>query len=136
MTEASTPPAGMPDTQPTDAARARAQSVVDNAAHYSVEAAYLARDVLALLDELERTRAERDGLEDDEPYDPPCGNPECEEWHCGRCAAHNAGQQGHYAAFCQVTKARAPHHFCCPGDCEQAAPVTATPDPAGGEQRG
>lgn len=59
----------------------------------------------------------------DEHYDPPCGDPECNAYHCGRCHEHT-GQMGHYAAICQVTGSDSDHHFCCPGNCaNHAAPV-------------
>lgn len=69
-----------------------------------------------------------------EDYEPRCGNPECAGYHCGSCGDHT-GQMGHYAAFCQVTRQRAPHHFCCPDDCElhPAAPAVAAPDADSGE---
>lgn len=48
-----TPPA-------TDAARERAQSVLDNPAHYTIESNYLAKDVLALLADLAQVIEQRD----------------------------------------------------------------------------
>jgi hypothetical protein len=37
---------------------------------------------------------------------------------CGRCRRPTGNRhQGHYWAFCQVTKTERDFHFCCPGDC-------------------
>lgn len=38
---------------------------------------------------------------------------------CGRCEKHTGNSnQGHYWAYCKVTKSRRDFHFCCPGNCE------------------
>lgn len=38
---------------------------------------------------------------------------------CSRCGKHTGNNtQGHYWAFCSVTKSVREFHFCCPGDCE------------------
>lgn len=37
---------------------------------------------------------------------------------CGRCDRPTGNYtQGHYWAFCKVTKTIREFHFCCPGDC-------------------
>lgn len=43
----------------------------------------------------------------------------CRHLTCGRCEQHtDNGNQGHYWAYCSVTKTVRDFHFCCPGDCE------------------
>jgi hypothetical protein len=43
----------------------------------------------------------------------------CRHLTCGRCKQHtNNSSQGHYWAYCKVTKTKREFHFCCPGDCE------------------
>ena len=38
---------------------------------------------------------------------------------CGRCGRHTGNSnQGHYWAFCKVTKTMRDFHFCCTDDCE------------------
>lgn len=38
---------------------------------------------------------------------------------CGRCGHHTGNTtQGHFWAFCDVTKTFRDFHRCCPGDCE------------------
>lgn len=37
---------------------------------------------------------------------------------CGRCEQRTGNNhQGHYWAFCKVTRQIEEYHFCCPGDC-------------------
>lgn len=55
--------------------------------------------------------------ETEEDYEPPCGDLECTEFHCGRCDEH-AGHQGHWTSFCKIGNGRTDPHFCCPGTCE------------------
>lgn len=41
---------------------------------------------------------------------------------CGRCKHHTGdNNQGHYWAYCNVTKTTREFHFCCPDDCELEA---------------
>jgi hypothetical protein len=67
-----------------------------------------------------------------EPVNPPgCdspapasldGNGGCRCLVCGRCGHHTGdNNQGHWWAWCTVTRTLREHHFCCPGDCELAA---------------
>jgi hypothetical protein len=43
----------------------------------------------------------------------------CRHLTCGRCKQHTGdSHQGHYWAWCKVTKTTREFHFCCPGDCE------------------
>lgn len=44
---------------------------------------------------------------------------------CGRCARRTRNNtQGHYWAWCRVTRTEREHHFCCPDDCAlEAGPV-------------
>lgn len=45
---------------------------------------------------------------------------------CARCGKHTGNSnQGHFWAFCKVTKGMRDFHLCCPGDCELEA---LTPD--------
>lgn len=38
---------------------------------------------------------------------------------CGRCGRHTGNSnQGHYWAYCKVTRGMRDFHFCCPNDCE------------------
>ena len=38
---------------------------------------------------------------------------------CARCNKEtDNNNQGHYWAFCSVTKELREFHFCCPGDCQ------------------
>jgi hypothetical protein len=38
---------------------------------------------------------------------------------CSRCKRHTGNSnQGHFWAFCSVTKQMEAHHFCCPDKCE------------------
>ena len=38
---------------------------------------------------------------------------------CARCKQHTGNNnQGHYWAFCKVTRTKRQFHFCCPDDCE------------------
>lgn len=38
---------------------------------------------------------------------------------CARCGHHTGNShQGHFWAFCKVTRSIREPHFCCPGDCE------------------
>lgn len=38
---------------------------------------------------------------------------------CGRCGHHTGNShQGHYWAYCQVSRQREAFHHCCPGNCE------------------
>lgn len=42
---------------------------------------------------------------------------------CARCEQQtNNRSQGHYWAWCKVTRSVREFHFCCPGDCELEAP--------------
>lgn len=68
-------------------------------------------------------------FDDGSPCDAPDGGsyyPDggCRCIVCGRCGHHTGNStQGHYWAFCKVTKTRRDFHQCCPGDCElEAAP--------------
>lgn len=47
---------------------------------------------------------------------------------CARCERDTGNNnQGHYWAYCKVTKTRREFHFCCPGDCAlEAAETTDT----------
>lgn len=41
---------------------------------------------------------------------------------CARCDKHTGNSnQGHYWAWCSVTRSMRKFHFCCPGDCELEA---------------
>jgi hypothetical protein len=41
---------------------------------------------------------------------------------CGRCNHHTGNSnQGHYWAYCHITKQMEDFHFCCPDDCELVA---------------
>ena len=43
----------------------------------------------------------------------------CRHLTCGRCGQHtNNNTQGHYWAYCRVTKTCREFHFCCPDDCQ------------------
>lgn len=66
----------------------------------------------------EQGRAEASGGEESE-YDPPCGDSECRQYHCGQCSQHS-GQTGHFTTLCQVTRQWVNAHFCCPGACSLA----------------
>jgi len=37
---------------------------------------------------------------------------------CSRCKHHGNNNQGHYWAWCEVTRTNRAFHFCCPDDCE------------------
>ncbi len=38
---------------------------------------------------------------------------------CARCQNHTGNaNQGHYWAYCKVTRTTREFHFCCDGDCE------------------
>lgn len=38
---------------------------------------------------------------------------------CNRCKKDTGNNtQGHYWAYCKVTKTNREFHFCCPDDCE------------------
>lgn len=38
---------------------------------------------------------------------------------CARCGHHTGNSnQGHYWAWCKVSKQREEFHFCCPGNCD------------------
>lgn len=51
--------------------------------------------------------------------DEPDADGTCRHLTCGRCKQHtNDTHQGHYWAWCKVTKTTREFHFCCPGDCE------------------
>lgn len=59
----------------------------------------------------------------DEVAPAPCPSPRidgtCNHLTCARCQQHtNNSTQGHYWAWCHVTKTDRVHHFCCPDDCE------------------
>lgn len=42
---------------------------------------------------------------------------------CARCERTTSNnQQGHYWAWCSVTRTVREFHFCCPGDCALEAP--------------
>lgn len=73
----------------------------------------------------EATQADDEWPDLDEDYEPPCGDPECRQMHCGRCKEHS-GSMGHYASVCHrlggLNGPTVPHHQCCPGNCENAAP--------------
>lgn len=71
----------------------------------------------------------------DSPYPPSLyrnadGTTVCRCVVCGRCGHHTGNtHQGHYWAYCKVTKQQEAFHFCCPGDCEIYPPAAAlTPD--------
>lgn len=53
-----------------------------------------------------------------------CGCPPVtDEMTCGRCKKPTGNtNQGHYWAFCKVTRTTRTFHFCCPDDCELPAP--------------
>lgn len=62
----------------------------------------------------------REGAESEQAeYSPPCGDPACHLYHCGRCDEH-AGMTGHYGTYCQLTQDSAPPHHCCPSNCALA----------------
>ena len=43
----------------------------------------------------------------------------CRCLKCARCGKHTGNStQGHYWAFCKVTRTKREFHQCCPGDCE------------------
>lgn len=71
-------------------------------------------------------------------YDPHRGVT-CRCIVCGRCGHHTGNSnQGHYWAFCHVTRKTEEFHFCCPDDCElhpieTAAGVQSTAAPADGK---
>lgn len=56
----------------------------------------------------------------------PCDHPSasrdgdrCRCIVCSRCGRHTGNStQGHYWAWCSVTKTMRDHHLCCPDDCE------------------
>lgn len=66
-----------------------------------------------------------DGSECDAPADTfPSRAPDgsCRCVVCGRCDHHTGNSnQGHYWAFCDVTRTTREFHYCCPGDCELEA---------------
>lgn len=48
------------------------------------------------------------------------------DYVCGRCKTNTGNRtQGHYWAYCKVTRKMRSFHFCCPGDCALDA-VAAT----------
>lgn len=52
-------------------------------------------------------------------YLSPDGSVSCRCVVCSRCGKHTGNSnQGHYWAFCKVTKSLREFHSCCPGDCE------------------
>lgn len=61
----------------------------------------------------------------------PSGAPATEpapnrDYVCGRCKTNTGNRtQGHYWAYCKVTRKMRSFHFCCPGDCALDA-VAAT----------
>jgi hypothetical protein len=43
----------------------------------------------------------------------------CRHLTCSRCKQHTDNNtQGHYWAYCKITKTMRDFHFCCPDDCE------------------
>lgn len=79
------------------------------------------------VDPIEQIRANGCDAESPSMYRGSDGNYTCRCLVCSRCGKHTGNSsQGHYWAFCHVTKAMRAFHFCCPGDCS----LTPEPTPA------
>jgi hypothetical protein len=64
------------------------------------------------------TPASECDAEDGGRYYGPGGTIVCRCIVCSRCGHHTGNSnQGHYWAYCKVTKSKREFHFCCPGDC-------------------
>lgn len=60
-------------------------------------------------------------------YYGPNGTIVCRCIVCSRCGHHTGNSnQGHYWAYCKVTKSKRDFHLCCPDDCELEASADAT----------
>jgi hypothetical protein len=55
-------------------------------------------------------------------YYGPGGTIVCRCIVCSRCGHHTGNSnQGHYWAYCKVTKSKRDFHLCCPDDCQLEA---------------
>jgi hypothetical protein len=67
---------------------------------------------------LDQVKARGCDYPDPPVYSDPRGGFMCRCIVCGRCGKHTGNtSQGHYWAFCEVTKTMRESHHCCPDNC-------------------